>query len=241
MRFMILHKNDADTEAGKPPPMELVQRMGTFIGEHVKAGRFVFGAGLPGSKTRTRLVFRDEHCTTKRGPYGGEHELPAAMLLLKVRTHDEAVRWAERYGKILGNGELELGKINEPWDLGMIPAPENPPLQMLLIDKADSATESGGRSPQQKAALTRLRTEMTEAGVLVRSIALEPSANAKRLVFKNDDLRVIDGPFLESKELIGGFSVMDLSDMDEAIDLTRRYAGILGGTLEVDVRPVTPG
>jgi hypothetical protein len=163
------------------------------------------------------------------------------MLLLKVRTHDEAVRWAERYGKILGNGELELGKINEPWDLGMIPAPENPPLQMLLIDKADSATESGGRSPQQKAALTRLRTEMTEAGVLVRSIALEPSANAKRLVFKNDDLRVIDGPFLESKELIGGFSVMDLSDMDEAIDLTRRYAGILGGTLEVDVRPVTPG
>src|SRR5690606_36769449 len=102
----------------------------------------------------------------KRGPYRGENELPAAMLLLKVRTFEEAIGWAERYGKILGDGELELGKITEPWDLGLMPPPENPPLQLLLIEKADAATEGGGRSPQQKAALARLRTEMTKAGVL---------------------------------------------------------------------------
>jgi hypothetical protein len=109
---------------------------------------------------------------------------------------------------------------------------------MLLIDKADQATEGGGRSPQQKAALSRLETEMTKAGVLVRSYRLQPSAKGKRLRFDNNKLRVIDGPFAESKELIGGFAIMELSDMDEVIELCKPYAEILGGTLEIDVRLV---
>jgi hypothetical protein len=238
MRFMIMHKNDPQTEAGQPPPMDIVNKMGAFIGEYAKDGRFVDGAGLSGSKSRTRLIFRDGRCTVKHGPYRGEHELPAATLLLKVRTREEAIGWAERYGKILGDGELELGKVNEPWDIGLMPAPENPPLQMLLIEKADEATEAGRRSPKQKAELTRLKTEMTKAGVLVRSLQLKPSATAKRLVFTSNQLRVLDGPFVESKELLGGFAVMELSGMDEAIEMCGRYAEILGGTLEIDVRLV---
>lgn len=235
MRIMMMHKNDPETEAGNPPPLEIVHKMGEFIGRYIQAGTFLFGAGLGGSKKRTRLVFRDGHCTTKRGPYAGEHELPAAMLLLKVRTQEEALGWAERYGKILGDGELELGKINEPWDLGVMPPPENPPLQLLLIEKADRETETSGRSPQKKAALSRLATEMTKAGVLVRSFRIGPSSRGKRLLFRNNDVRITDGPFAESKELIGGFSVMELSGMDEAIALCHPYADILGGDLEIDM------
>jgi hypothetical protein len=238
MRFMIMHKNDARTEAGEKPPIELVHQMGALIGEYAKSGRFIDGAGLRGSNTRTRLTFREGRCTVKHGPYRGERELPSATLLLKVSTREEAIGWAERYGKILGDGELELGKVSEPWDIGLMPAPENPPLQMLLIDKADPATEAGGRSAKQKAEITRLKTEMEKAGVLVRSLQLQPSSKAKRLVFTNNDLRVFDGPFTESKELLGGFAVMEMSDMDEAITMCRRYAEILGGTLEIDVRLV---
>jgi len=239
MRFMIMHKNDANTEAGNPPPMEVVHKMGAFIGEYAQSGRLIDGAGLGASRTRTRLVFRNGQCTTTHGPYRGEHELPAATLLLKVRTREEALGWAERYGKILGDGELELGKVNEPWDIGVMPPPDPlPPLQVLLIDKADQATEAGGRSPQQKAAISRLKTEMTKAGVLVSSLKLQPSSRGKRLRFTSNDLRVLDGPFAESKELIGGFAVLELSGMDEAIELCRRYAEILGGTLEIDVRLV---
>lgn len=184
------------------------------------------------------MIFRDGRSSVKRGPYAGEHELPAATLLLAVKTRDEAIGWAERYGKILGDCELELGKVNEPWDIGMMPAPENPPLRMLLIEKADAATEGAGRSGKQKADITRLKTEMTKAGVLASTIELQPSAKAKRLVFTRNDLRVVDGPFAESKELIGGFAVMDLSSMDEAIGMCRKYAEILGGTLEIDLRLV---
>ena len=79
---------------------------------------------------------------------------------------------------------------------------------------------------------------MKKAGVLVNAIDLEPSGKSKRLIFKNNDLRVLDGPFSESKELIGGFAVMELSGMDEAIAMSRRYAAILGGTLEMDIRPL---
>jgi hypothetical protein len=238
MRFMIMHKNDPRTEAGETPSTDIIEKMGQFVGAHAQAGRFVDGAGLGASKTRIRLSFHDGKCTLKHGPYRGEHELPAATLMLKVRTREEAIGWAERYGKILGNGELELGKVTEPWDLGLMPAPDNPPLQILMIEKADQASEAGARSPKQKAALTRLRTEMTKVGVLVSTIQLQSSAKAKRLVFTNDDLRVIDGPFSESKELIGGFAVLELPGMDEAIALCQPYAAILGGTLEIDVRPL---
>jgi hypothetical protein len=239
MRLMMMHKNDPKSEAGEMPSKELIHEMGAFIGEFAKTKRLLDGAGLLGSKHRTRLRFTGGECTTKHGPYQGENELPAATLHLKVRSREEGIGWAERYGKILGDCELELGKVTEPWDHGLAPEPPNAPLQLLLIEKADATTERGdGRTAKQKADISRLKTEMSKAGVLVKSMRLEPSTQAKRLVFRNNDLRIIDGPFAESKEMLGGFAVLDLKDFDEAIEVTRRYAKILGGTLEVDLRVV---
>jgi hypothetical protein len=236
MRYILMHKNDPHTEAGERPPPELIAKMGAFIGEYAQRGVFLDGAGLGASATRTRLTFREGRSTIKHGPYKGELELPAAMLLLVVRSRDEAIGWAERYGKILGDGEIELGPVNEPWDLGMMPKPDNPPLRVLLIEKADAASEAGTRSAKQKADLTRLKTEMKKAGVLGSDERLEPSSTGKRLVFTANQLRVLDGPFPESKELIGGFSVLRMDSVDELVALSKRYAEILGGTLEIDVR-----
>jgi hypothetical protein len=238
MRYMIMHKNDANTEAGNPPSMEIVEKMGAFTGGYIQSGKLIDGAGLLGSKARTRLVFRNGRSTVKRGPYGGEHELPHAMLLLEVSALEEGLAWAKRYGEILGDGEIELGKVTEPWDLGVMPAPENPPLHLLLVDKADKTTEAGARSAQQNAALSQLKTEMRNAGVLQRDYTLKPSGEAKRLTFASNRMKVVDGPFAESKELIGGFAVLELADDDEAIALCQPYAEILGGNLEIDIRQV---
>ena len=98
--------------------IELIEKMGAYIGEHAQSGRFLGGEGLRASKTRTRLVFREGRATVKHGPYAGVHELVAATMLLQVRSREEAIGWAERYGKILVDGELELGPVTEPWDLG---------------------------------------------------------------------------------------------------------------------------
>jgi hypothetical protein len=237
MRFLMMHKNDAHTEAGGKPDMKLVEKMGEFIGAHAKAGRFLDGAGLSGSSKRTRVVARDGKLTTRRGPYRGENELPNTIYALEVKTYDEALGWAERYAKILGDGELELGPVTEPWDLGFGAKPDDAPLRVLLLEKADAASESGARSAKQKGDLTRLQTEMTKAGVLLSAERLQPSAAAKRLVFRNHDLRVVDGPFSESKELVGGFAILELPSVDAAVAECRRYAEILGGTLEIDIRP----
>ena len=156
MRFMIMHKNDPNTEAGDAAADGARPQDGR-VHRRVRAGGPVHRRRGPRRAARRARASSSAtaQCTAKHGPYRGEHELPAATLLLKVRTREEAIGWAERYGKILGDGEIELGKVNEPWDIGLMPAPENPPLQMLLIEKADAATEAGGRSPQQKAASSR--------------------------------------------------------------------------------------
>ena len=79
---------------------------------------------------------------------------------------------------------------------------------------------------------------MADAGVLEGDIQLAHSAKAKRLVFRDHQLTIFDGPFSESKELVGGFALMELASMDAAVAMATRYAEILGGTLEMDIRPV---
>lgn len=237
MRFMILQKNDAKTEADEPPSPELLQRVQGFFAELATSGRFLDGEGLRGSRHRTRLTFRGGEATVKHGPYGGSRELHTAALLLAVRDRDEAIAWATRYGKVLGDGELELGKLIDPWDVGM-PMPENPRRRFLLVDMADAASEGAGRPAQVKAGLTRLETEMTKAGVLEGAIHLAPSRRGKRLQFRGPEARVVDGPFSESKELIGGYLVMELPDLDAAVEICRRYAALHGELEELDVREI---
>lgn len=239
MRFMVMHKNDEHSEAGEKPSPELLARMGAYIGEHVRKGQFIDGAGLGSSSTRTRLTFRGGVSTVVHGPYAGVHELVSAILLIEVRSRDEGIAWAERYGKILGDGEIELGPLNEPWDLGMMPKPDNPPLRLLLLQKADGASEAGqGLSPRQKGDLTKLKNEMTKAGVLKSTVGLAPSAKSKRLRYVNNAREIIDGPFSESKELIGGYAVLELPSLDAMIAECTRYVEILGGTVEIDIRPL---
>jgi hypothetical protein len=239
MRFITMHKNSPATEAGELPSPEVMEKMGAYMGEHAASGVFLGGEGLGASATRTRLLFRQGKVSIKHGPYSGQNELIAAIAMLQVRSREEAIGWAERYGKILVDGELELGPVTEAWDLGFMPKPADAPLRILMLEKADPSSETGqSRSPKQKAELTRLRTEMTKAGVLVSSEVLKPSAQGKRLVFNNRARTVLDGPFIESKELIGGYSVLRLPSIEAAIEECTRFADILGGTLEIDVRPL---
>jgi hypothetical protein len=234
-----MHKNDAATEKGEPPPLELIEAMGAFIGEYAQQGIFQGGEGLPRSALRTRVTVSEGRSKVEHGPYAGVNELVAAAHLLTVKDRAEAVSWAERFGKALGDAEIEIGPVVEPWDLGMMPRPDDAPLRVLFLLKADKDSEaSRARTPRQKAEVTKVTQAMNDAGVLQSSTFLAPSAKSKRLHFVNNDLKVVDGPFSESKELIGGFSILDLPDWDQVIALCKRYAKILGGTLEIDARPM---
>jgi hypothetical protein len=84
--------------------------------------------------------------------------------------------------------------------------------------------------------LERLNHEMKAAGAWVFAAGLHPADTATVLRKKGDDVLITDGPFTEGKEHLGGFTIIDVDDLDAALDWGRRLAKIV--TLPVEVRPV---
>jgi hypothetical protein len=82
-----------------------------------------------------------------------------------------------------------------------------------------------------------LIAEMSEAGVLLSTGWLEPSSHASRLRNVGGKQMLVDGPFAESKELVGGFVILELDSRADAVAWARRYVAVLG-EVELDVLPV---
>ena len=242
MLYIVMHKINAEIAAGGPPSKELVEGMGQLIGGTIAAGKLHDADGLRGAETRVRLKWSGGQRSVTRGPYAGDHELVAGFLKLKVDNLDEAVRWATRYGETIGATEVEIGPITEAWDIGVAPKPEGPvPLRVLLLHKADQATEAGKPvSPDVQQKLDALVADMQNAGVFLGKERLTPSARATRLKRADGKNSWTDGPFAESKELISGYTILKADSKEEAMAWATRYAEILGD-IEVDVREVLAG
>ena len=86
------------------------------------------------------------------------------------------------------------------------------------------------------AAMDRFTEELVKAGVFVAGAGLKNSAQAKRIVCEGPRRTVIDGPFAEARELIAGFSIWEVKDMDEAMAWARR-APTMPGKTEMEIRP----
>lgn len=240
MRFMAMHRSNADTEAGIPPSREFIDSMGTLIQDGMRAGIFIAGEGLQASRHRVRLRFKAGERTIQRGPFEGSAELLAGFALIRCPSMDVAIEWGTRLARALGRDtEVEIGPVCEPWDLGLCPPPAgNPPIRFGVLYKGDPDAEAGrAPSPEVTLNLAALRREMTEAGVLLSMEALEPSRKSKRLDFQAGKRTVIDGPFAEAKEVIAGFSILRFDTMAEIVEWTDRF-GRLFPEVKVDIRPL---
>jgi hypothetical protein len=242
MRFIVMHKVDANMEAGGPPSQEIIRKMGELVQASLKSGEFLNGAGLHRSAQRVRVAFQNGRRTLTKGPYAGRNELIAACHMIKVKSMEHAIEQAARFAEILGDVEIEVGPVVEPWDLGLIPKPaDQPSARFLLLQKGNAGTESGAVDPRTRAALADLQKRMTEEGTLLSDYAFAPSSLGKRLPSASKAKRTwVDGPFTESKELIAGFSILNLPTQQSALAWADRYAAILGDN-EVDVRELTEG
>jgi hypothetical protein len=233
MRFMVMHKVDANMEAGGPPSKRIIDDMGTFVQEGLRSGVFENGAGLHRSALRVRLEFDGGKRTVTRGPYEGKNELLASFAMIESDSMDQAIDVASRIAEVSGDAEIEIGPVVEPWDLGIAEKPEGVPPRFLLLRKADRAFESGAAQP---ADLKPLMDQLARDGVLQLAGTLAPSSKGARFR-KTSGKRVwTDGPFTESKELVAGFSIVHLPSHAEARKWAEAYAAILGDN-EVDVRP----
>jgi hypothetical protein len=120
MRFMIIRKADAHTEADDKPTQELVTAMMAYNEEMIRAGVMVGGDGLQPSRKGARLKFRKGKPTVTDGPFTEAKELVAGYTLINVKSREEAIEWAKRWPAVDGDGEveLELRQIYEIDDFG---------------------------------------------------------------------------------------------------------------------------
>lgn len=239
MRYMLMHKTNPANEAGIRPSQELITGVGSMIREMSEAGIFRDGAGLRASSLGVRLERQGGTTRATPGPFAGKNELPAALCVLRVRSREEAVEWASRFAGIIGDAELDIRPVTEPWDLGLGEKPMgDPSVRYMAVYKADARYEAGTLpSPAARAAVARLIDDMKAAGVFVMAEALRPSVQSTRVRTVGGKPVVMDGPFAESKELIAGYVTLELSSMAEALVWAQRYAVVLEGA-ELDVRPL---
>jgi hypothetical protein len=86
-------------------------------------------------------------------------------------------------------------------------------------------------------AMDRYNEELAEAGVFVAAAGLKPSVDSKRVVCEGPDRTVVDGPFAEARELVAGFYIWEVRDMDEAVAWAVRCPNTGPGRSELELRP----
>jgi hypothetical protein len=110
----------------------------------------------------------------------------------------------------------------------------------MVIIKADKKSEAGilptKENKEMFAAMGKFNEELMKAGVMLAGEGLQPSSKGKRVRFSGRQRTVIDGPFAETKELVGGFWLWQVKSMEEAVAWLKR-APFDGGT-EVEIRQV---
>ena len=112
-------------------------------------------------------------------------------------------------------------------------------MRVMVFGKATENSEEGA-APTAEAfeAMDRFTEELVKAGVLVAGAGLKNSAQAKRIVFEGPGRTVIDGPFAEARELVAGFWLWDVKDMDEAVAWVKRCPNPMPGPSEIEIRPL---
>ncbi|PKA72665.1 hypothetical protein ATI02_5740 [Pseudomonas baetica] len=126
MRFMILVKASADSEAGVMPSEELLTAMGNFNEELAKAGILVSADGLQPSSKGTRVRFSGEKRTVTDGPFIETKELVAGYWIWEVKSKEEAIEWVKRCPNPMPgtDSDIEIRQIFSAEDFGAEFTPE---------------------------------------------------------------------------------------------------------------------
>ena len=125
MKFMILVKATKDSEAGVMPSQELLEAMGKYNEELVKAGVMLAGEGLHPSSKGARVRFSGADRTVTNGPFAQTSELVAGFWLWQVGSLAEAIEWVKRCpNPMLGDSEIEIRQVFTAEDFGEALTPE---------------------------------------------------------------------------------------------------------------------
>ncbi|HTG83687.1 MAG TPA: YciI family protein [Gemmatimonadales bacterium] len=111
-------------------------------------------------------------------------------------------------------------------------------MRFIVMAMARKDSEAGPPPrPEAFAAMQKYNEELAKAGILLAAEGLAPTSKGARVKFSGDQRTVIDGPFAETKELVAGFSIIQVNSLDEAIQLVKRTPNIFpNGEAVVEIR-----
>ena len=112
-------------------------------------------------------------------------------------------------------------------------------MRVVVFVKATEDSEQGRMAPPELlVAMGKYNEELVNAGVMLGGDGLKPSSQGKRIAFDGADRTVIDGPFAETRELVAGYWIWEVKDMDEAVAWVKRCPNPMFGPSEIEIRPV---
>ena len=111
-------------------------------------------------------------------------------------------------------------------------------MRFMVMVIATKESEAGALpKPEAFAAMQKYNAELVKAGVLLAAEGLAPTSKGARVKFSGDTRTVIDGPFAETKELVAGFSIVQVKSLEEAIEWVKRAPNVFpNGEAEVEIR-----
>ena len=112
-------------------------------------------------------------------------------------------------------------------------------MRVMVIVKATADSEAGLMpSSELLEAMGRFNEELANAGIMLSGDGLKPSSHGKRIAFDGPGRMVMDGPFAATKELIAGFWLWEVKDMEEAVAWVKRCPNPMPGPSEIEIRPL---
>ena len=112
-------------------------------------------------------------------------------------------------------------------------------MRVMVMVKATADSEAGVMPSSELAeAMGRYNEELVDAGIMLAGDGLKPSSQGKRVAFEGTKRAVIDGPFAETRELVAGFWLWEVKDMDEAVAWVKRCPNPMPGPSEIEIRPL---
>lgn len=112
-------------------------------------------------------------------------------------------------------------------------------MRVVVFVKATADSEAGVMgSSELLEAMGRYNEELVDAGIMLGGDGLKPSSQGKRIGFDGANRLVMDGPFAETKELVAGYWIWEVRDMDDAVAWVKRCPNPMPGYSEIEIRPV---
>ena len=113
-------------------------------------------------------------------------------------------------------------------------------MRVMVMVKATKGSEAGAMPTEELLTeMMKFNEELVKAGIMLAGDGLHPSSNGKRVRFAGGKKTVLDGPFAETKELVAGYWIWQVTSMDEALDWARRCPDPMPGEeSELEIRPV---